>query len=42
MIFFFLQCPSIRDGVCGHPFCKFPEDAHPAGTKFKNANIKSN
>jgi hypothetical protein len=36
------QCPSIRDNVCIHPFCKFPEDAHPPGTKFKNPNIKGN
>ncbi|KAG5980946.1 hypothetical protein E4U55_003456 [Claviceps digitariae] len=36
------HCPSIRDGVCVHPFCKFPEDAHPPGTKFKNPNIKAN
>ncbi|KAG6011533.1 hypothetical protein E4U54_008038 [Claviceps lovelessii] len=36
------HCPSIRDGVCIHPFCKFPEDAHPPGTKFKNPNIKAN
>ncbi|KAH6610263.1 hypothetical protein Trco_000283, partial [Trichoderma cornu-damae] len=36
------HCPSIRDGVCVHPFCKFAEDAHPPGTKFKNAFIHAN
>ncbi|KAK2590121.1 hypothetical protein QQS21_012201 [Conoideocrella luteorostrata] len=36
------HCPSIRDNICTHPFCKFPEDAHPPGTKYKNPNIKSN
>ncbi|RFU81761.1 hypothetical protein TARUN_463, partial [Trichoderma arundinaceum] len=36
------HCPSIRDGVCAHPFCKFSEDAHPPGTKFKNAFIHAN
>lgn len=42
--FFFVstQCPSIRDGVCHHPFCKFAEDAHPPGTKFKNVFIHAN
>ncbi|KAM3560577.1 hypothetical protein MY1884_002833 [Beauveria asiatica] len=28
------HCPSIRDGVCTHPYCKFNEDQHPPGTKF--------
>ncbi|GAB0133820.1 RNA-binding component of cleavage and polyadenylation factor [Epichloe bromicola] len=36
------HCPSIREGVCTHPFCKFAEDAHPPGTKYKNPNIKVN
>ncbi|TWU78751.1 hypothetical protein ED733_006695 [Metarhizium rileyi] len=36
------HCPSIRDNVCIHPFCKFSEDAHPPGTKFKNPNIRAN
>ncbi|EFY95712.1 hypothetical protein X797_008872 [Metarhizium robertsii] len=36
------HCPSIRDNVCIHPFCKFPEEAHPPGTKFKNPSIKAN
>ncbi|KAK7397814.1 hypothetical protein QQX98_012817 [Neonectria punicea] len=36
------HCPSFRDGVCGHPYCRFPVDAHPPGTKFKNAQIHEN
>ena len=28
------QCPSVRDGVCPHPFCRFPEELHPPGTKY--------
>lgn len=28
------HCPSIRDGVCTHPYCKFDADQHPPGTKF--------
>ncbi|KAK3314742.1 hypothetical protein B0H66DRAFT_320552 [Apodospora peruviana] len=29
------HCPSVRDGVCTHPFCKFEKEDHPPGTKFK-------
>ncbi|UKZ54784.1 hypothetical protein TrVGV298_008597 [Trichoderma virens] len=36
------HCPSIRDGVCQHPYCKFSEEAHPPGTKFKNTFITAN
>ncbi|KAH7155021.1 hypothetical protein B0J13DRAFT_521187 [Dactylonectria estremocensis] len=36
------HCPSFRDGVCGHPYCRFPVDAHPPGTKFKNSQIRDN
>ncbi|KAL7937524.1 hypothetical protein V8C35DRAFT_292715 [Trichoderma chlorosporum] len=36
------HCPSIRDGVCQHPHCKFPKDAHPPGTEFRNPNIAAN
>ncbi|KAJ6441920.1 zinc finger protein [Purpureocillium lavendulum] len=36
------HCPSVKDGVCCHPFCKFSEEAHPPGTKFRNCHIKSN
>jgi hypothetical protein len=38
----FLQCPSIRDGTCVHPYCKFAEEAHPPGTKYKSAYIHAN
>ncbi|KAH7321203.1 hypothetical protein B0I35DRAFT_428782 [Stachybotrys elegans] len=36
------NCPSIKDGVCCHPYCKFPESLHPPGTRYKNAHIKAN
>ncbi|CAM1503936.1 Fc.00g015270.m01.CDS01 [Cosmosporella sp. VM-42] len=36
------HCPSVKDGVCGHPYCKFAVEAHPPGTKFKNPNIRDN
>ncbi|POR30922.1 Uncharacterized protein TPAR_08866 [Tolypocladium paradoxum] len=36
------HCPSIKDGLCCHPFCKFPEEAHPPGTRFKNVHIRAN
>ncbi|KAM7183321.1 hypothetical protein V8F33_013656 [Rhypophila sp. PSN 637] len=29
------HCPSVRDGWCTHPFCKFEKEDHPPGTKFK-------
>jgi hypothetical protein len=29
------HCPSVKDGVCVHPFCKFEEWDHPPGTKLK-------
>ncbi|KAG6118792.1 hypothetical protein E4U13_008286 [Claviceps humidiphila] len=35
------HCPSVRDGVCTHPFCKFTAEAHPPGTKFKSPNIRA-
>ncbi|KAG6116206.1 hypothetical protein E4U14_000401 [Claviceps sp. LM454 group G7] len=35
------HCPSIRDGVCTHLFCKFTAEAHPPGTKFKSPNIRA-
>lgn len=28
------HCPSVRDGVCIHPFCRFEEEQHPPGTKM--------
>ncbi|EQL00345.1 C-x8-C-x5-C-x3-H type zinc finger protein [Ophiocordyceps sinensis CO18] len=36
------HCPSIKDAMCCHPFCKFAEDAHPPGTRFKNVHIRAN
>ncbi|KAL3960166.1 hypothetical protein ACCO45_005283 [Purpureocillium lilacinum] len=36
------HCPSMKDGVCCHPFCKFAEDAHPPGTKYRNSHIRAN
>lgn len=35
------QCPSIRDGVCTHPYCKFDEDNHPPGTKYTSSKSSS-
>ncbi|KAJ6779452.1 hypothetical protein PWT90_00757 [Aphanocladium album] len=35
------HCPSIRDGVCTHPYCKFDEDQHPPGTKFTSSKTSS-
>ncbi|KAF3012054.1 hypothetical protein E8E14_009420 [Neopestalotiopsis sp. 37M] len=29
------HCPSVKDGVCTHPFCKFHVNEHPPGTKIK-------
>jgi hypothetical protein len=29
------HCPSVKDGVCVHPFCKFHPHEHPPGTKLK-------
>ncbi|KAH6656213.1 hypothetical protein BKA67DRAFT_590385 [Truncatella angustata] len=29
------HCPSVKDGVCTHPFCKFHVHEHPPGTKIK-------
>ncbi|KAH7367296.1 hypothetical protein B0T11DRAFT_52397 [Plectosphaerella cucumerina] len=36
------HCPTVRDGTCYHPFCKFRVEEHPPGTKFKNIHIKDN
>lgn len=36
------HCPNVREGTCTHPYCKFPKDAHPPDTKFKNANVDKN
>lgn len=29
------QCPSVRDGQCMQPYCRFPPSLHPPNTKFK-------
>ncbi|KAI4867194.1 hypothetical protein F4820DRAFT_414675 [Hypoxylon rubiginosum] len=29
------HCPSVVNGICSHPHCKFRVDEHPPGTKFK-------
>ncbi|KAG7285475.1 hypothetical protein NEMBOFW57_010103 [Staphylotrichum longicolle] len=29
------HCPSVRDGVCTHPFCKFGKEDHPPGTRLR-------
>jgi hypothetical protein len=29
------HCPSVRDGACTHPFCKFQVKDHPPGTKLR-------
>ncbi|ROT42488.1 hypothetical protein SODALDRAFT_374815 [Sodiomyces alkalinus F11] len=36
------HCPSVKDGVCVHPYCKFRVADHPPDTSFKNRNIKDN
>lgn len=30
------HCPSVRDGQCTHPYCKFRPDEHPPNTKYRN------
>jgi hypothetical protein len=30
------HCPSVKDGVCVHPYCKFEDSDHPPGTKYKS------
>ncbi|KAK4122856.1 hypothetical protein N657DRAFT_656918 [Parathielavia appendiculata] len=29
------HCPSVRDGVCTHPFCKFGKEDHPPATRIR-------
>ncbi|KAH6891170.1 hypothetical protein B0T10DRAFT_304653 [Thelonectria olida] len=36
------HCPSFKDNVCTHPYCRFPVEAHPPGCKFKNTKIHEN
>ncbi|KAI1343717.1 hypothetical protein F5Y15DRAFT_175650 [Xylariaceae sp. FL0016] len=33
------HCPSVVNGICTHPFCKFRAEEHPPGTKFKNPKV---
>ncbi|KAI0398926.1 hypothetical protein F4802DRAFT_591536 [Xylaria palmicola] len=30
------HCPSVINGICTHPFCKFRPEEHPPGTKIRN------
>lgn len=30
------QCPSVVNGICTHPFCKFRPEEHPPGTKIRS------
>lgn len=32
----------MKGDTCVHPYCKYPEDAHPPGTKYKNTHIDKN
>ncbi|KAK4155035.1 hypothetical protein C8A00DRAFT_42269 [Chaetomidium leptoderma] len=29
------HCPSVQNGVCTHPFCKFGKEDHPPGTRVR-------
>ncbi|KAI0156502.1 hypothetical protein GGR57DRAFT_463599 [Xylariaceae sp. FL1272] len=31
------HCPSVVNGICTHPFCKFRPEEHPPGTKLRAA-----
>ncbi|KAI0445684.1 hypothetical protein F4803DRAFT_547973 [Xylaria telfairii] len=33
------HCPSIVNGICTHPFCKFRPEEHPPGTKLRSAKV---
>ncbi|KAH8892053.1 hypothetical protein GQ53DRAFT_781712 [Thozetella sp. PMI_491] len=33
------HCPSVRDGQCTHPYCKFQESDHPPGTRYKSRSF---
>ncbi|KAH8677279.1 C-x8-C-x5-C-x3-H type zinc finger protein-like protein [Xylariales sp. PMI_506] len=35
------HCPSVINGVCTHPFCKFHPHEHPPGTKLKTSKKSS-
>ncbi|KAI0389694.1 C-x8-C-x5-C-x3-H type zinc finger protein-like protein [Xylariaceae sp. FL0594] len=34
------HCPSVVNGICTHPFCKFGPEDHPPGTKLRSATPK--
>lgn len=34
-----LQCPSVVNGICTHPFCKFRPEEHPPGTKIRGMKV---
>ncbi|PNH40716.1 hypothetical protein VD0004_g6326 [Verticillium dahliae] len=36
------HCPTVVNGVCGHPHCKFRVSEHPPDTKFRNNHIEDN
>ncbi|KAI1815727.1 C-x8-C-x5-C-x3-H type zinc finger protein-like protein [Poronia punctata] len=31
------HCPSVANGICTHPYCKFRPEEHPPGTKLRGA-----
>ncbi|KAI1328047.1 C-x8-C-x5-C-x3-H type zinc finger protein-like protein [Xylariaceae sp. FL0255] len=33
------HCPSVVNGICTHPFCKFRPEEHPPGTKLRPAKV---
>ncbi|KAI8625878.1 C-x8-C-x5-C-x3-H type zinc finger protein-like protein [Xylariaceae sp. FL1651] len=33
------HCPSVMNGICTHPFCKFRPEEHPPGTKLRSAKV---
>ncbi|KAI0202551.1 C-x8-C-x5-C-x3-H type zinc finger protein-like protein [Astrocystis sublimbata] len=30
------HCPSVQNGICNHPYCKFSPEEHPPGTKLRS------
>ncbi|KAI0537018.1 hypothetical protein GGR58DRAFT_473164 [Xylaria digitata] len=33
------HCPSVVNGICTHPFCKFRPEEHPPGTKLRSNKV---
>ncbi|KAJ2979104.1 hypothetical protein NUW58_g7291 [Xylaria curta] len=33
------HCPSVVNGICTHPFCKFRPEEHPPGTKLRSTKV---